>query len=154
MSASSGPENPNQQLLALRDLFRRTGAVHELQRINLWAWAELAAPHLVPSQVEVKPESYEVVFDYEQNRKVLKFFRMQPPKNFAARLEGLADAVQVMFGADFAVLVRAEGTLIFSSGRKAAPTARPEYTGVDFEAGRIVPKTPWKFPKTAPKKKP
>jgi hypothetical protein len=115
--------------------------------MNLWAWAELTAPHLLPSQVEIKPESYEVVFDYQQNRRLFKLFKVGPPGNFQERLNGLLEAVQLMLGDDFSVLVRSDGQVIFSGSRRTVPKARPEYTGVDFEAGRLVPSKPWIFRK-------
>jgi hypothetical protein len=135
------------QLMALRDVFRRTGALHELQKINLHAWAGLVAPHLLFQQVEVKPDNWEVIFDYTPNKRVLRLFTMRQPKNFAERLLGLNDAIQLMFGDEFKVLVRCEGATIFSGDRKAPPTAKPTFEGIDFEAGRLVPSTPWVFRK-------
>lgn len=145
-------ETPLDQIFVLRDLFRRTGAVHDLHRLNLWVWAELTSPHLVVSQVEIKPESFEVVFDYEPNKKVMGLFKVRPPKDFLKRIEGLEAAVRVMFGDDYSVQLRLSGQPIFLGGKKTAPKARPEYTGVDFEAGRLVPTKPWVFQKPKVKK--
>lgn len=147
MNVTRQDDLPLFQMLALKDVFRRTGAVHELQRVNLWAWGQMVAPHLVLTQVEIKPESYEVVFDYEPNRKLFKLFRASAPKNFQDRLKGLQEAVGLLFGDDYQVLVRVDGAPIFSGSRKVAPVAKPTFEGVDFEAGRLTPSKPWVFSK-------
>src|SRR4029077_10128545 len=151
--SSKSAETPLEQMLILRDLFRRTGAVHDMHRFNLWVWAGLVAPHLVPTQVEIKPETFQVVFDYGPNKKGMGLFRVRPPKDFKDRLGGLESAVHLMFGNDFAVLLRmTDGQVIFSGDRKAPPKALPSYDGVDFEAGRLVPSKPWVFQKPIAKK--
>lgn len=136
----------NQQMMALKDVFRRTGAVHEIQRLNLRVWGELAVPHLKFKSVEIKPTDFEIVVDYE-SRGFLGRITNKPPENLSERMKSMADAVHSMFGKDYSLILRTSEGVLFTGERLEEPKPPVEYTGVDFEAGRVVPSKPWEFPK-------
>jgi len=131
------------QVIMLRDLFRRTGALHEIQVQNLKIWPLLAFP-MAATIATVDIEGHIVSFDLS----IPKGKRL--PKDVNARCRGLHESVQFLLGRDFQTRVLRGGKLIFT-GRRAEPVKDTEYEGTDFAAGMIVPETPWRFKKT-PKK--
>ena len=135
------------QMLALRDVFRRTGILHEMQKLNLRLWSELSVPHRKFQALEIDTQARILTVKYKPPSIVERFLN-RPPSNLPQRLKSLVGNVQMALGPDYSVVLRLEdGRVIFTGERVADPVQAPEYEGNDFDAGCFVPSIPWKFPK-------
>lgn len=126
-------------IVRLRDVFRRTGMLHDLQLFNLKYWPLVAFPMAKKAKAVVNFEERDISFELD-----VPWYKRTPDAR--ARAKGLNESVQFLLGPDFRILVAVNGKAIFT-GERAAPVVTGDYAGTDFEAGRVVPQTPWIFPK-------
>ncbi len=126
----------------LRALFRTTGALHEVQVFNLKVWPRLCFPQAKNIKTSVAVEAREVTFEL-----TVPWYKRVP--DVRERAMGLHQSVQHLLGADFQTTVLSGGKVIFVGERVMPVQPTEQYAGTDFEAGRIVPPTPWKFPKNS-----
>jgi hypothetical protein len=128
-----------EDILKVRDLFRRTGALHDLQIFNLKVWPQLVFPMAKAIKIGIDFKEREVTYDL-----TIPWYKFVG--DLRTRGEGLNESIHYLLGGDYRLCVRSKGKVIFVGKRAEAVDAR-EYTGTDFEAGRIVPTTPWNFQK-------
>ncbi len=122
----------------LRDVFRLTGVIQEMQVRNLRIWPVLAFPmcRSVTTNIDLDKRSITFELLLSKGRRL--------PDDVRARGKGLHRSVQYLLGKDFEIrILNGKGKAIFY-GKRSEPLKT--YEGTDFEAGRIVPTTPWKFP--------
>ena len=137
MTESRSPSR-DAQLVALKALFQASGVLHEVHVFNLKIWPKLAFPNAT-SVATVDTNERRVTFDLK------KKWWARFPKDWRVRCQGIHESVQAMLGSDMETHFVLEGRAIFQAER-ARPVEEPRFEGTDFEAGRIVPATPWKFP--------
>ena len=130
-------------VVQLRDLFQKTGVLHDVQIQNLQVWPRLAFPTARSCTASVDIFERVVLFDLD-----MAIWR-RLPGDVVARCKGLAESVQFLLGGDFQVRVSRRGELIFSGERTQAVKER-DFEGTDYDAGRIVPEKNWNFQKKKP----
>lgn len=89
------------KLMALRDLTRKTGALHESQVIQLKMWPLVF--------LNVKDSTCEFGFETKQVIYKTKKFAGRKPSNFKKRLEHLVDATQRLLGPEYGVVIMLDG---------------------------------------------
>lgn len=124
---------PEEQVARLRDLTRKGNCLHELQATQLRAWP-LALFDLEKCRAEVSFDKHEISFRAK--------FKTKPPKDAQKRFTGLAESVHDLLGEEWTIRLFDGRKCLFTLEAKIAPPQSLN-EGVDFEAGRIVPETPW-----------
>ena len=95
-----------EQIMALRDMTRRTGVLHEIQALNLSNWAKLAIPQMDYKKFTIEFPNTTVEFAFKGDP-------AHEPKNMAARYRALLVAVQWLLGADWRVRVKHGAKIVF-----------------------------------------
>ncbi len=109
----------DKQLLELRYITQKTGALHPLQMKNLQMWGYLMLLHVKPSQTQVffhydkRTVTYSVPVAPKMKTKTEK-------KNLAAAWGRLNAWVQQLLGFEYRVLIEAKEKVIFTGKRDAA----------------------------------
>lgn len=132
---SRRPKPPNHatQLLALRDFVAKYGCLHEAQALQLKLWPRVAFPHSTQETTsEVNLADREVV---------VKVISKKSHNKTKTRAIMLTKNIRWMLGVEWGVQVFENGKLLL----KKAGQKPKNYAGTDFAAGKLVPKTPWKF---------
>lgn len=135
----SQPALDAKAIAQVRDLFQRTGVLHDLQVFNLKVWPQVVFPMAKEIKIALDFKNAEVTYDL-----TIPWYRRVT--DLRIRATGLNESIQFLLGDDYRLCVRSKGKVIFV-GKRAKAVDDTEYTGTDFEAGRIVPKTPWNFQK-------
>jgi len=138
MSESSVKE-ASEEVAQLRDMFRLTGQLYSVQVDNLKIWPLLAFPMCQTASASLNLDEKSITFDLQLAR------GKKLPDNVKARGLGLLQSVQYLLGQDFEIRIVHKTKAIFH-GKRLEPVKT--YEGTDYEAGRIVPTTPWKPRKT------
>lgn len=129
----------NEQARQARDLFRRTGMMPELIKLNLQIWPKLIFPMAKDIRSGLLPEERLIAFEM----KIPWYRRAGDLRQKCAKLH---DSIMGLLGGDYETVVSVNGKVIFR-GTRLVPRVAGDYRGTDFQAGRIVPETPWKFKK-------
>lgn len=132
------PLDPN-AIAQVRDLFQRTGVLHDLQVFNLKVWPQVVYPMAKSIKIGVDFKERQVVYELD-----IPWYKWV--SNMSVRSTGLNESIQFLLGGDYRLVVQSKGKVIFA-GRRAKLIDPTEFTGTDFEAGKIVPTTPWNFQK-------
>lgn len=141
------PASPlDEQTRQARDLFRRTGMMPELIKFNLQVWPRLLFPAGKHVKLGIDPQERVLAVTMD----IPWYKRSGDVRKQAAKLH---DSVMALLGGDFETVVSINGKVIFR-GTRLSPVVAGDYTGTDFEAGRIVPETPWNFKKPSPSSPP
>jgi len=125
------------QVIQMRDMFRRTGVLYEVQMKNLTIWPYLAFPGVAKVEGGVDIKKRRVLYELKLEK------RKKLPSHMKARAQGLLESIHFLLGRDFELKVKHRGAVIFH-GKRLEPVKR--YEGTDFEAGKVV--KPWNFQKT------
>jgi hypothetical protein len=132
------------QLVSLRSIFRMTGVLHEVHVFNLKHWPAGLFDSAKVTSIKVDSKAPSVKFELEVKNNWIG--KPKIPKDWELRCACLDNSVKAMLGPEVEVEVIINTKTIFL-GRRTAEFKSPEYEGTDFEAGRVVPETPWTFPK-------
>lgn len=125
-----------EQFAQLRDMTRRSGVLHDAQVTQLKLWPRVIIPGCLKSEAAVSTQDGTVTFRLS--------IRGRQAKGFAEGVKRVADGVQWLLGDEYSVSFYVNGELFKRYERKGAKP-QTKYTGTDFEAGKIVPETPWQF---------
>lgn len=134
-----------EQMVLLRDLTRKTGAIHEAQALHLKIWPRVQIDNCTFAEAHVDTEACSLKY-------LLTFKGRTPAKKLmTVHLSMIFDCVQWLLGDEWSVSAyRKDGskqTLLGERRRKAGVPDRKKYAGTDYKAGMIVPEKPWQFPK-------
>lgn len=124
------------QLAQLRSFTSVYGALHEAQVLQLKLWPRVAIPNSKSSEAHVNCETSFV--------KIIAKTVGKSDKKQPERTEALARSIQWMLGDQWYVMIFDGPKKLYDLKPKVASTAK-KYAGTDFEAGKIVPETPWNF---------
>lgn len=107
--------------------------LHEAQVNQLKIWPRLAFPHsTLATQTEANCEEYHIA---------VKVVSEEKHNKIKTRATMLAKNIRWMLGNRWTIEIYENGKLLV----KKAGEKPQKFKGVSFEAGMIVPKTPWKF---------
>lgn len=126
----------HQQLLALRDLTRRFGTLHEAQTLQLRYWPFVADPGLDGSTASVDLEAKAVSFAWTRRRAPLL------GKAYRFRVDRLVEEIRnTLLGAEWSVTIEVNGARIFpwkqvESARKQKRKRRTPTSKKRRKAGR------------------
>lgn len=137
------PSPLEEKFAALRDATRRFGVVHEEQLVQLRCWPVAIVRGCDLSEAEVDVDARSVKFRLRFKSSKSK----QPPK---AHLRRLGEAVAWLFGPAWGTEISEIGEGLSARVIYSAPGAGPapaQFSGTDFDAGKVVP-DPWPFLKT------
>jgi hypothetical protein len=120
-----------EQVHAMRDLSRITGALSDVQILNLKMWALLAAPHADRAEVTWDCATKDIDIELKLAKK-----KKEPPE-FDNLLGGLDRSIKDLLGHDWLVRVRVRNKVVFRGPRIEAPkVVKPEPTG-EFDRGEM-----------------
>ena len=95
-----------EQLVILRDLYQRTGALHEAQVLQLKLWPFAVDPKLDKSKADVDLDNKVVTFTWVGKKS-------KKDKKYNYRLEELYKHLRFMLGDDWIMRIHLNGSLIF-----------------------------------------
>lgn len=98
-----------QQLLMLRDLTARTGALHEAQVLQLKWWPLTLFTHSKKCEAQVNVEGKEVTYVIVQTKG-------KPPKDIKKRYEALNEWTKWLLGNEWVVRIKLREKLVFRKG--------------------------------------
>lgn len=103
-----------EQLMRLKELSRNSGALHELQVLQL-KYLPLITTHATSSEFIFKHDSREIIFNIKETQGKV-------PNKFKKRLKVLCQYAKNLLGSEYKVVVKLKGTVIFTD--KARPEKR------------------------------
>ncbi len=101
---SEAPNDQAEQLLALRDLTKRTGALHEAQVLQLKLWPRIVFQASTSAKFDVNIEKFQVTFNIT-NGKLPKLPSKQVISPAVAR-QTLNEWVKFLLGPEWAVVMK------------------------------------------------
>jgi hypothetical protein len=106
MKDSAKPLDVTAQLVMLRDITRRFGAVHDAQALQIRAWPFVVDPSLKKSECAVDVENKTAAFAWEGSSLKMDF-------KYKARLKQLDINMKFLFGDNWRISVKLDGASIF-----------------------------------------
>ncbi len=131
--------NPMDQLLVLKDVWMKTGVLHDLQIFQLRMWALCIFSKCKKSETHIDTDTWTI--DFHIKPEFLASFRV--PKDAPLRCAYVERWVHRILDGRVLVRVFWKSSLIFT-GTRVTPVSGDKYLGTDFQAGEIVPEVPWK----------
>lgn len=131
MSTSSSIATPSaeQQLLLLRDVYARTGVLHEAQALQLRMWPMGVFEHAKETEARLNHTKKEIDFILKVDKKT------EPSKEeMEKRCELLDKNVKWLLGEDWLVRVRVRKEVVYRGPRKA-PVEKKEQPNDDGSNG-------------------
>jgi hypothetical protein len=107
---------PEEQLLALQNITRMTGALHEAQAMHLKAWPLVACPHAKSCKFSCDPDKKVIEFDLVLKWSSWFMGGVGAPSDLKQRLEGLGQSVQWLLGTDWTVVVKSGNNILSETG--------------------------------------
>ncbi len=131
---------PAEELALLKDVWVRTGALHDLQIHQLKNWARIIFPNET-KKAETRIDTDTWTVDFVVEPKFLSgLFGL--PKGAIVRCAQVESWVHQLLDSSVQVRVTYGKKMIYV-GSRLQSSRGPLYDGVDFSAGSIVPSKPW-----------
>ena len=127
------------QLMALKDVWVRTQVLHDLQILQLKMWSLCIFPKCKRSETHIDTDTWTI--DFHIKPEFLASFRT--PKDAPMRCAYAERWVHQLLDGRVLVRVFYGKDLIFTGTRLISAT-EDKFLGTDYQAGEIVPETPWK----------
>ncbi len=129
---------PTDRLGVLRDVWLKTGILHDLQLYQLKMWSTMMFRNTKHGEAHIDQDSWTI--DFYVQPSFLSSFRV--PQDAPLRCAYVERWVHELLDGRVLVRVFWKKDLIFT-GTRITPAPEAKYTGTDFRAGEIVPEKPW-----------
>lgn len=113
------------QLLRLRSLTNRIGALHEAQALQLRLWPFTIDSDLDKAEARVDVEGRRIAWTWEAKHPP----KWKPDRPYLFRLEELLKSVHLMLGDTWTVTIKVNGKTIFPVNKKNGKSKRKKSSG-------------------------